>query len=104
MPKHRPIDVTGKRIRVGDVVRVVGVPDLSTMAPTPRAESLRVFRYLVGRYKRVVAFDEQGLAELSFRIRSGRSRGDHTVWIEPHLLRVRRRQAPASAPRRSRGR
>jgi hypothetical protein len=62
------------------------------MHPSARAESSPVFKYLVGRYKRVVDFDSFGHAELSFRIPQGRHQGYHSVWIEPDLLRVRRRR------------
>lgn len=79
----------GKRVRVGDVVRVVGVPNLDGMSPLCRAESLPVFEYLVGKYKRVEEFDEFGMAWLRFTIRKGPSAGYHSVGIEPHLLRVR---------------
>jgi hypothetical protein len=43
-------DVTGKPIRIGDVVRVIDVPDLSGMSAHCRAESLPVFQHLVGTY------------------------------------------------------
>jgi hypothetical protein len=88
--KHRPLDATGHPIRVGDPVRVVGVPDLSGMSRAGLEESLPIFRYLLGKYKRVAEFDRNGLACLSFRIREGRHRGLHSVYIEPGLLRVRR--------------
>jgi hypothetical protein len=51
-----------------------------------------LFKYLVGRYKRVVDFDSYGHAELWFRIPRGRHQGYHIVWIEPDLLRVRRKR------------
>ena len=88
--RHRPFDATGRRIKVGDMVRILGVPGLSGMKPGPRAESLPVFEHLVGRYKRVDDFDDYGFAELAFRIRSGPQAGRRFVWIEPHLLRVKR--------------
>jgi hypothetical protein len=88
--KHKPIDATGKRIRVGDIVRVVGVSDLSGMAPKYRRESLSVFQYLVGKYKKVEEFDRYGCAWLTFKIRKGKNRGMHSVVMEPFLLRVRR--------------
>ena len=88
--KHKPIDATGKRIRVGDTVRVVGVPDLKGMAPKQRRESLPVFKYLVGKYKKVEEFDPYGCAWLTFIIRKDPSRGIHSVAMEPFLLRVRR--------------
>lgn len=87
MPRR---DASGATLRVGDVVRVVGVPDLSGMAPECQAESLPVFRHLVGKYKRVTEFDEYGLAWLMFRIRRGPHAGLHTVGIEPWLLKLRR--------------
>ena len=83
-------DVTGQRIRVGDIVRIIGVPDLSGMSKEGRAESMPVFKHLVGKYKRVEEFDEWGMAWLRFRIRRGASAGYHMVGIEPYLLRVRR--------------
>jgi len=88
--KHKPIDATGRRIRVGDSVKVTGVPDLSGMAPDCIKESQPVFEYLVGKYKKVEEFDEYGFAWLRFVIRKGPSRGSHWVALEPFLLRVRR--------------
>ena len=82
-------DSNGKRIKIGDVVRVIGIPDLAGMAPECRAESLPVFQHLVGTYKRVEEFDEFGQAWLRFRILNGPHRGHHSVGIEPNLLRVR---------------
>jgi len=82
-----PVDVAGRTLKPGDEVRVVGVPDLSSMAPAGRRETLPVFRHLVGTYKRIAGFDRYGYAELWFRIRAGRHRGLHWVGIEPFLLR-----------------
>jgi hypothetical protein len=66
------------------------VPNLSGMSADSLAESLPVFRHLVGKYKRVAEFDEFGFAWLFFKIRKGAHAGFHSVGIEPHLLRVRR--------------
>lgn len=85
-----PRDATGAPIRVGDVVRVLRVPDLSGMRPRGRRESLAVFEHILGTYRRVAAFNSLGWPELSFRILNGPHSGFHTVWIEPELLRVRR--------------
>ena len=82
-------DVNGKRIKIGDVVRVIGVPDLAGMSAECRAESLPVFQHVVGTYRRVEEFDEFGQAWLRFRILRGAHRGSHSVGIEPELLRVR---------------
>src|ERR671916_256204 len=91
-------DASGERVRVGDTVRIVGVPDLSGMSPECLAESLPVFRHLVGKYKRVVEFDKHGHAWLNFRIRGGPHAGRHAVGIEPYLLRVRRARGKKSSP------
>jgi hypothetical protein len=91
MKRLKPKDIAGKRIRAGDDVRVVGVPDLAGMSPECRAESLPVFEYLVGKYKRVEEFDEWGMAWLRFKIRKGPHAGYHMVGMEPHLLRKRLR-------------
>lgn len=87
-------DITGERLRPGDTVRVAGVSDISGMSPECRAESLPVFQYLLGKYKRIREFDEWGLAWLSFTIRKGSCAGWHSVGIEPHLLRLRRANKP----------
>jgi hypothetical protein len=68
------------------------------MSPDCLAESLPVFRYLVGKYKRVIEFDEHGLAWLSFRIRMGPQAGLHWVGIEPWLLRRRRARGEEAPP------
>ena len=86
---HPRRDRDGARLKVGDVVRIVGVPDLSRMHASGRAVSQPVFEHLVGQYKRITEFDEWGEARLDFRISRGRHRGWHTVWIEPYLLKRR---------------
>ena len=81
--KYRHRD--GRSIREGDIVRVVGVPDL-TGCPS---DTHRVFGRLVGTYRRVRGFDKVGNAEIVFRIRTGRDRGLHIVGIEPCFLKAR---------------
>ena len=102
MQPHPPIDKNGVRIKPGDVVRVLGVPDLSGMSARGLAASLPVFKHLVGTRRRVVAFDDFGCAQLVFSIRRGRSKGMHAVVIEPHLLSVQGRGLTAR-PTRTRG-
>jgi hypothetical protein len=85
-PSYRPFDARGRRIRTGDIVRVVGAPDRAELAE----ESVPVFERLIGSYRRVAGFDEYGHVEISFKFRGGPEAGDHTVWLEPHFLRVRR--------------
>ena len=86
--KHQPLDIIGKRIRVGDSVRITGVPDLTGMRPKQIQESMPVFQYLVGKYKKVDRFDKHGFVWLQFSINKGRNRGWHGVAIEPMYLRV----------------
>lgn len=89
MKPHKPYDRNGKTIKVGDIVRIVGVPDLSGMSQDGIAESLPVFQYLVGKYKRVRGFDEYGCAEFSFIMHhTSGERGWHSVWVEPFLLHI----------------
>jgi len=106
--RHRRVDASGHPVKKGDVVRIIGTPDLSRMDRQGRAECEAVFSYLVGKYKTVEAFDRHGCAELSFFIGQGARRACHTVWIEPFLLRVRksgkRRPSPMGSAVRGRAR
>ena len=80
-------DCNGQRLRPGDRVRVLAVPDLVGMGKRPKAETARVFQHLVGTYRRIDSFDRLGFVRLVFRIRRGALKGLHWVGIEPHLLR-----------------
>jgi hypothetical protein len=90
MPIEQLLDVTGELLRKGQVVRIIGVPDLSDMNADSRAEILPVFEHLVGKYKRIDGFGEHGHVEFFFRIAKGPHAGYHSVLIEPEYLRVRR--------------
>src|SRR5882724_2646891 len=81
-----PRDRNGRRIRVGDRVRIVGVPDLRGLAESERPNTAAVFEHICGTYKRVSGFDTFGHIEIFFTIRRGRQRGMHSVVIEPYLL------------------
>jgi hypothetical protein len=80
-------DCTGRNLHAGDLVRIVGLPDLSGMPTRTRRESEPVFQYLRGKYKRISSFNQNGLAEIELRIRKGKLSGLLTVWLEPYLLR-----------------
>ena len=95
MPGSR--DVTGRLLRVGDWVRVIGTPDLSDWSEEMRAESEPVFEHLVGTYRRIKDFNELGFVELFFRIQKGKHAGLHAVWLEPELVRVRRSRKASAA-------
>lgn len=87
-----PLDCTGIVLHPGDPVRVVGLPDLSGLPDPDELGTQQVFQHILGTYKRIEDFDEFGHAHLSFRILSGPIQGWHSVWIEPYLLRLRRRR------------
>jgi len=89
VPPFPPEDRDGRRLRAGDVVRIVGVPELSQ---TPRRDDLgtrEVFEHIRGTYRRIASIDENGLVEIELRISKGRHAGLHFVWIEPFLLKKR---------------
>ena len=95
MRKHRlkPIDAKGRRIHKGDLVRIVGMPDLNSMSKRSRREVEPVFRHIRGTCKCVCGFARYGFAEIFFKIRTGRYAGWHSVEIEPNLLIVQRKRA-----------
>ncbi|MDF9826946.1 hypothetical protein M2447_001031 [Ereboglobus sp. PH5-10] len=75
------------RKNVGQVVRIIGVPDLSGLGDDERKVSAPVFEYLVGKKKRIMAVRDHPIdAEFEFTIRKGKCKGSHTVWIEPEFL------------------
>ncbi len=88
-PPFAPLDREGRAIRPGQLVRIVGTPELGEMSAEARRESAPVFEHLVGTYRRVRAVTEIGLVELSFRIAAGPHAGLHVVWLEPRLVRIR---------------
>ena len=90
MKKYPQKDALGQTIRIGDTVRIIGAPDLSDMALEDRKETQPVFDYLVGKYKKVHGFDEYGHVELAFQVLKWKD-GIHTVWIEPFLLKVKKK-------------
>jgi hypothetical protein len=82
-------DVDGRTVREGDIVRVIGVPDLTGMNSPYKEETEAVFKHIRGSLKRVRGFDSFGCAILVFGIRSGPHAGIHSVAIEPNLIRLR---------------
>lgn len=80
-------DVAGRTVRKGDIVRVLGIPDLSGMRDPYRRETEAVFKHITGTRRKVCGFDQFGSAILVFGIRSGPHAGSHSVAIEPHLIR-----------------
>jgi hypothetical protein len=80
-------DVDGRTVRKGDIVRVLGIPDLKGMRAPYRQETEAVFKHITGSRKKVYGFDQFGCAILVFGITSGPHAGSHSVGIEPHLIR-----------------
>ena len=80
-------DVDGRVVRKGDVVRVLGIPDLSGMSEPYRGETQAVFKRITGTRRKVEGIDQFGCAILVFGIRTGVLAGTHSVAIEPHLIR-----------------
>lgn len=72
----------GRRLREGDAVRVVGVPDLAGMTEDGRASFLAALKVLRRRPRRVRGFDARGNAELTVRIGGNLN----ILALEPGLL------------------
>jgi len=88
--QYPPRDRDGRRLKEGDVVRVIGAPDFSNRSDAvAKAEVKRVFGYIVGKYLRIADLKGDHGAELEFSISRGRDAGIHFVWIEPWLLKLR---------------
>ena len=98
-------DADGNVLAVGDIVRIIGVPDLSGMAPDSLQESLPVFEYLVGKYKKIIGFNETGgvppNAEFVFRMKVGESWESHWVCIEPDFLRMKKSRKSNNTSKRT---
>ncbi|TPW19490.1 MAG: hypothetical protein FD126_2632 [Elusimicrobia bacterium] len=77
-----PSDVLGRRLREGDRVRVVGVPDLAGMTQDARASFLAALKVLKRRPRRVRGFDSRGNAELIVRVGGNLN----ILALEPGLL------------------
>ena len=85
-------DAEGRQLSVGDTVRIVGVPDVSSWTREQKSFSLPVFEYLVGKYKKISDFNQVGMAEIEFKMKEAGEWIHHTVWIEPDLLKLKRAQ------------
>jgi hypothetical protein len=89
-------DAAGETIRRGDVVRVIGVPDLKGMSAAGLRESRPIFKHVLGTYRKIHGFDPYGFAEIFLKIRKGLHSGWHGIVIEPHLLKRKRTQPNVS--------
>lgn len=77
-------DARGEKLKVGDVVRIIGAPDLTGMSEENLLISTPVFQHLVGTYKKIAEFDEHGFAWIRFTIRKGKAR-DGTLLLLSHI-------------------
>lgn len=82
-------DALGRRLKKGDIVRVIAAPDLSAMDAAYVGLARAAFRHLIGTYRTIRGFDRYGFAEIIFRVRRGPVAGLHAVAIEPYLLRLK---------------
>jgi hypothetical protein len=75
-----------KKFRVGDKVKLVGIPPL-TFAPGVKDElgTVKLFKSMLGKVYTVRGFDMYGHVELQ-------SKRLDFVWVEPEFLRLRARK------------
>jgi len=86
-PKFDPRDIKGEELRLGDYVQIVANPDFESWFREIREESEEVFRYLLGKRKRIDEIDEHGFVWFMFRIgRSHAGQTIHSTAHEPWLL------------------
>ena len=79
-------DSKGNKLKVGDKVRILALPELTGMTPDSLAETLPVFKRAIGTYRRIHAFSRHGLIELKLRIKETNGWGTHFIFIEPSLV------------------
>ena len=83
-------DINGRDLKIGDTVLIKGIPDaLSEFLPDQKEDLYPLFLSLVGKYKRIVGFNEFNMAEIEFKLRNNGNWVYHTVWIETCLLRLK---------------
>lgn len=77
-----PSDILGRRLSVGDKVRVIGPPPVWGMADVARTSFLTAFKALRRRPRKILGFDERGNAELTVQFAGERP----ILALEPDLL------------------
>lgn len=77
-----PSDILGRRLSLGDKVRVVGPPPVWGMSDAARASFLAAFKALRRRPRKIWGFDKWGNVELTVR-----TAGELQILaLEPDLL------------------
>jgi hypothetical protein len=85
--KLTPYDKLGRRLQVGDWVRLADIPPAVTSLP---GQTRAVFRRALGQTFRIEAFDEYGHAELDVSRKVAKY---NWIWVEPeYLVRFRRKR------------
>jgi hypothetical protein len=81
----------GRKFKIGDKVIVTGIPQI-TFPPGVKDElgTKKLFKSMVGKMYTVRGFNKLGYIELWPRRLS-------SVWIEPHLLKLRARRRKIKA-------
>lgn len=83
-------DTAGKKLKIGDTVRIIGVPEFKGWSTRSKNESLPVFQHLVGKYKKINGLDKKhNCVEISFTIRNGKDKGWHWVAVESDLIKIK---------------
>jgi hypothetical protein len=76
-----------RKFRVGDKVRVIGVPSITFPASLKdEMGTMKLFKRMVGRVYTVQGFDKYGHIELW-------PKRLECVWIEPELVKLRARKS-----------
>jgi hypothetical protein len=76
------------RFKVGDTVKLTGIPPRVDQDQQRFPETLDIFQRAVGRTLRVQGFDEYGRVELWLRDDGSEDeRGvSHSIWVEPDYI------------------
>jgi hypothetical protein len=102
---YRRVDKSGREVRVGDRIRVTGIPpDVRNYKEDPadeeKMETKTVFERCLGRKFRIEDFDDDRVELLVGRV-MGRPRYEHSIWLEPQFIELVKRSP--KKPRRRRG-
>lgn len=83
---YEPYDKSGKKINIGDWVRLVEIPNDISQAPE---ETKAVFKNALGKTFKIENFNEYGLAELDL---TKKVANFNIIWVEPHFLLLFRKK------------
>ena len=85
--------MAARRFRVGDKVKLVGIPALSfASGVSDELGTEKLFKQMLGKDYSVRGFDKLGNVEL-------RPKRSDVVWIEPEFLRIRGAKAKRRKPK-----